>query len=47
MKCERCGSDSGVEHLGKVILCETCLVLVLIEWRIRKQEFGELQQAQA
>ena len=26
----------------KVVLCETCLVLVLIEWRRKKQEFGEL-----
>jgi hypothetical protein len=45
MTCERCGSDSGIEHLGNVVLCETCLMLVLIEWRRHREEFGELQQS--
>jgi hypothetical protein len=42
VKCERCGSLDGVEQLGKVVLCESCVVLILIEWRRKKEEFGQL-----
>lgn len=41
LKCERCGKLEGVEQLGKVVMCEECVVLV--EWRRRREEFGELQ----
>ena len=41
-KCERCGNDSGVERLGGVVACEHCLMLILVEWRRRRQEFGDL-----
>jgi hypothetical protein len=41
MTCERCGLP-GAEIAGEVTLCETCLVQILREWKIRHEEFGAL-----
>lgn len=43
MKCERCGSQEAVEQLNGVVICDTCVILVLKEDQIRRREFGELQ----
>jgi len=42
MRCERCGGHEAVEQLGGVILCDTCVVLILQEWRIHREEWAEL-----
>ena len=42
MKCERCGKP-GADVCGEACLCETCVSLIIREWRIRHDEFGELQ----
>jgi DNA-directed RNA polymerase subunit RPC12/RpoP len=44
LKCERCGSTSAADIEGEAILCQLCLSLVLREWRIRFQEFGQLTE---
>jgi len=44
MKCDRCGMPGSDVH-GEAVLCETCLCLILREWRIRFDEFGSLQEA--
>ena len=44
MKCERCGrptSDIG----GEIPLCDSCLALIIREWKIRHDEYGELTQS--
>jgi hypothetical protein len=41
MKCERCGKP-GADLLGECVLCEQCLALIIREWRIKHEEFGEL-----
>jgi hypothetical protein len=45
MKCERCGC-LGADILGEAVLCEECLVLIVREWRVKREEFGQLTQAQ-
>jgi hypothetical protein len=32
--------------MGEAILCETCLALILREWKIRQEEFGQLHHDQ-
>jgi hypothetical protein len=41
MKCERCGK-LGADVQGEAVLCEQCLSLIVQEWKIRHEEFGEL-----
>ena len=41
MKCERCGR-TGADISGEVVLCDECLALIVREWKIRREEFGEL-----
>lgn len=45
MKCERCGR-AGADILGEACLCETCLTMVIREWKIKFEEIGELTEAQ-
>lgn len=40
-KCERCGRP-GCDVEGEAVLCSECIALVIREWRIRFEEFGEL-----
>jgi hypothetical protein len=42
MRCARCGTEEDCETFDKLTICETCLRLVLEEWRIRKREYAEL-----
>src|SRR5215471_1115631 len=47
LKCERCGKP-GADIAGEFVLCqgnEGCLSLVLREWRVKHEEFGELGEA--
>lgn len=41
MKCERCGKP-GADVLGEGCFCETCLALLIREWKIRFDEIGEI-----
>jgi hypothetical protein len=44
-RCERCGRGNAAEIEGEVWLCtgpSGCLRQLLLEWRIRHDEFGEL-----
>jgi hypothetical protein len=41
MRCERCGNEKG-ERYGSVALCAACLVLIVLEWKTRRDEFAEL-----
>lgn len=45
MKCNRCGDAGQCEKYGNVHLCEPCLILIVEEWHIRQQDFGELVQS--
>jgi hypothetical protein len=40
--CERCAELKPCETFDQVVLCDECLALILLEWRIRRQEFGKL-----
>lgn len=40
-RCERCGK-AGCDVVGEAVLCEVCLGLVVREWKIAFQTFGEL-----
>ena len=46
LKCERCGRP-GSDVLGEACLCEECLAVVVREWKIRFEEFGQLEGARA
>lgn len=41
LRCERCGKP-GSDIQGEAILCDTCISLVIREWKIKHEEFGEL-----
>ena len=41
VRCERCGKP-GADVQGEAVLCESCLSLVIREWRIKFEEIGEL-----
>ena len=45
MKCERCGK-AGADVLGEAVLCDGCLCLIVREWKVKFEEFGELAEAQ-
>jgi hypothetical protein len=47
MKCSRCGREENCTVLTvyKIVLCEACLELVVLEWRVKFDEFGELIQS--
>ena len=42
-KCERCGEADG-QTVGNVMLCDKCVILICLEWSIRRQDFAELSQ---
>jgi hypothetical protein len=41
MRCERCGKP-GHDVEGEVCLSDTCLALIVREWKVRHDEFGQL-----
>lgn len=44
-RCDRCGEGNDCETFGGIPLCEECIVLVVKEWRIKRDEFGALTHA--
>jgi hypothetical protein len=44
VRCERCGETKDCQSLAQMFLCQLCLILILREWRIRKEDFAELAQ---
>lgn len=45
MTCERCGG-AGAGPVGQVVLCDSCVVLIVVEWRIHREEFAVLAGAE-
>ena len=44
VRCERCGEtkDCAVHTRREVSLCAVCLGMIVLEWRIRQQDFALL-----
>jgi hypothetical protein len=44
MKCERCGKPA-TDNDSEIPLCDSCLTLIVREWKIRHDEYGELAKS--
>lgn len=42
VNCERCQEASGFDVGDGGMLCQACLLMIVAEWRIKRDEFGEL-----
>lgn len=46
VRCHRCGEERQCSTWEHIALCIDCVTLILREWAIKRQEIGQLTEAQ-
>ena len=44
-RCSRCGHERICSMFDSTALCEGCLRQIVLEWNVKREEFGKLTES--